>query len=79
MANSGNPDVLANGDTFDEDSGEFLGNLTYSIPKSRDEFEEKMDNPPANISIYINGFWYQYKLDKKVDAKETNDEQEKAS
>lgn len=53
------------GDAFDEDSGDYLGNLTYNV-----EGADIMDLPPANLSIFVGGFWYIYKMDKKVKAEE---------
>lgn len=45
---------LEQGDTYDEESGKFLGSL---------ELED--DLPPAQISVLVKGYWYVYKPDAR--------------
>jgi hypothetical protein len=52
---SGNPDSPIPGDSYDEDSGEFLGNLT-------DGEGNELRSIPAQISIAMNGYWYLFKI-----------------
>lgn len=46
------------GDLYDEDTGDFIGNIY------EDSISEQ--TVPANFSLFIKGFWYMYKLDKRV-------------
>lgn len=49
---------MDNGDTFDETTGSSLGSLDFeTIPLSF----------PVEISVYQNGCWYVYKLDRKYE------------
>ena len=73
MTESKEGPVLSNGDCFDEDSGEYLACLTYPALEENTDIafpEVEMRLPPANISVYIDGYWYNYKMDSKVNAME---------
>lgn len=48
-----------NGDTYDEDTNEFLGRLTEGV-------EEELKTIPAQISIFKDGFFYVYKMDSRA-------------
>lgn len=47
-------EALENGDLFDEDSGDQL--TTIDLVK---------DTPPASLSLYVNGFFYVYTIDRR--------------
>lgn len=47
------------GDTYDEDTGDFLGSL--SIRESL---------PPAQIAVLVNGYWYVFKPDSRYKEEE---------
>lgn len=55
-----------NGDTYDEDSGEFLGRLTYTVGDKGNSEDEQMNLPPAKLSVYIDGYWYIYSMESKI-------------
>lgn len=57
---------LEQGDTYDEESGEFLGSLAL-----KDEL------PPAQIAVLVKGYWYIYKPDARYKV-ETSTEELKA-
>lgn len=56
---SGDPEKPTPGDTYDCDSGEFLGNLT-------DGNGDQIVAPPSSVEIFVAGFWYVYKMDSRT-------------
>lgn len=48
-----------NGDLYDEDTGQYFITL-----------ELENDAPPAQLSIWFNGFWYKYKIDSREAAED---------
>lgn len=62
-------EVYENGDLFDNDNGEYYGRLT-------DGAGDEIKAPPANLTMYYNGFWYNFKLDSREDATRAADPQD---
>lgn len=59
-------DSYENGDLFDNDNGEYYGRLTAGIG-------DEIKGPPANMAVYYNGFWYNYKMESREDATKSVD------
>lgn len=57
---SGDPEKPTPGDCYDEDSGDFLALLT-------DGNGDELRLPPVNISIFVGGYWFVYKMSHKVE------------
>lgn len=50
--------AVERGDTFDEDTGAFLGQLSEITTETVHRF-------PVQIAVYLDGYYYIYKLDRK--------------
>lgn len=57
---SGDPENPTIGDCYDDDTGDFLGNLT-------DGNGEPFATIPANITMFMGGYWYVYKMDSRTE------------
>lgn len=57
-----------NGDTFDEDIECYYGRLT-------DNSGQDIKAPPVSLSIYINGYYYVYKVERRYEATEEESKQ----
>lgn len=52
--------VLENGDAFDEDTGNSVGSVCADNGIAM----------PVNISVFRDGYWYVYKVDRKYEHEE---------
>jgi hypothetical protein len=62
---SGKEDLNVDGDTYDEDTGDFLGRLTEGI-------EDDLTTLPAQVAVFFQGYWYIYKIDSRYKKGEEN-------
>lgn len=58
-ASTGTDGMAEDGDTYDEDTGDFLGNLDLGIVEN---------TLPAQIGIFHNGYWYIFKPQERYKA-----------
>lgn len=54
-------ETYENGDLFDGDNGDYYARISSGAG-------DDITSPPANFSLYYNGFWYNYKMDSREDA-----------
>jgi len=60
-----------NGDLYDEDSGEHLGQI--DVKDAHDGKE--VDTIPAKLSMYMNGYFYVFNMHARYKAEDDNDQE----
>lgn len=62
--------TLENGDLYDEDTGKFYA--TLDLKEKEPTLEEPLiiETVPAKLVLFLNGFWYVYKMDSRYEEKE---------
>jgi hypothetical protein len=54
-----------NGEIYDEDTGQQLGILADNLHEDNAEELTPIKTIPATLSVYLDGYWYEYKLDSR--------------
>lgn len=55
-------DTPTNGDCYDEDTGEYLGQLESGLQEGTVTIDKSI---PVQISMYVNGYWYIFRPSHK--------------
>jgi len=63
---------FTNGDLYDEDSGEHLG--TFDVKDAHEGKE--IDTIPASLSVYMNGYFYVYVIQRRYKEGEKDGKEE---
>lgn len=61
---------VSNGDTFDEDANTYLGQITEAD-------DSMLKAPPVNISVFLNGYFYVYKMERRYEQEQESTEETK--
>lgn len=56
-----------NGDLYDEDTGDFYGTLDLKATEPTLEEPTPPETVPAQFCLFLNGFWYIYKMDSRYE------------